>query len=214
MYVPPRYRQTDLPALFGLMREFSFATLVAADPAGGAPLAAHVPVEVSETADGTPVLHLHVARANPLGAALAAGARVRVIFQGPHHYISPAWYDHPNVPTWNYLAVHAEGPARELTGDELRATMAALTRRYEAPNGARAVLLEKLPPDYVAAQLRAIVGAEIRVERLSGAWKLSQNRDTRNYAAVIAELEKLASADATAIAAAMRAANPHHPSEQ
>lgn len=211
MYIPARYRQTDLPALFGLMREFPFATLVAADPAGAAPLAAHVPVEVTEAADGTAALHLHVARANPLGAVLAAGAQVRVIFQGPHHYISPSWYDHVNVPTWNYLAVHAEGPARELTGDELWAVMARLTRRYEAPNDVRAVLMENMPPAYVAPQLRAIVGAEIRIECLSGAWKLSQNRDAPNYAAVIAELEKIGSPDAAAVAAAMRGVNPHTP---
>lgn len=204
MYVPPRYRQTDLPALFGLMRDFPFATLIAADPSGGVPLAAHVPVEVAEDDTGAAVLRLHVSRANPLGKVLAAGARVRVIFQGPHHYISPSWYDHPNVPTWNYLAVHAEGPARELTGDELHTAMADLTRRYESPHGERAALMENLPPDYVARELRGIVAAEISIEHLTGAWKLSQNRDAKNFAAVITELEKLDSADAVAIATEMR----------
>jgi len=204
MYVPPRYRQKKLPALFGLMREYPFATLVAADPAGGAPLAAHVPVEVGEDGTGSAVLRLHVARANPIGRLLAGGARVRVIFQGPHHYISPAWYDHPNVPTWNYLAVHVEGVARELTGEELYGAMAELTRRYESPNGERAVLMEGLPADYVARELRGIVGAEVRIERLTGAWKLSQNRDAKNLEAVIRELEQLATAEARAIAEEMR----------
>lgn len=208
MYVPARYRQTELPALFGLMRDFPFATVITADPAGGAPLATHAPVEVAEAADGSAVLHLHVARANPQGAALAAGLPTRVVFQGPHHYISPAWYDHPNVPTWNYLAVHAQGQPRELTGDELRVVMACLTRRYEEPNGDRAVLFESLPPAYATAQLRAIVCVEVVIERLSGAWKLSQNRDATNFAAVIAELEHLGTAEATAIAQQMRGVQP------
>lgn len=204
MYVPPRYRQTDLPALFGLLRDFPFATVVCPDPAGGAPLATHAPVEVGEGGAGEAVLHLHVARANPQGAALAAGLPVRVVFQGPHHYISPAWYDHPNVPTWNYLAVHVLGRPRELRGEELRRVMSQLTRRYEAANGERAVLMESLPADYVERQLRGIVGVEVTIEQITGAWKLSQNRDATNFAAVIAELERLANPEAAAVAQAMR----------
>ena len=48
-----------------------------------------------------------------------------MIFEGPHGYVSPSWYEtRPNVPTWNYVAIHVHGTLRAVEdADELRADL-------------------------------------------------------------------------------------------
>ena len=67
--------------------------------------------------------------------------------------------------------------------------------------GKRAVLMmEEGHPDYIEQMLKAIVGIEICVTRISGKWKTSQNRPAHDRAGVSAALR--ASGDANAIAMA------------
>jgi transcriptional regulator len=175
MYSPKHFEQTDPAALAALMRDYPLAMLVHQGPDGLA--ADHIPLEFD--ADSR-TLRGHVARANPLWRQ-AAGQPVLAVFRGPEAYVSPSWYPskaehHKVVPTWNYAVVHAHGP---LTAVEdapwLHALVSRLTSHHESPQ-ARPWAVTDAPEDYVQQMLRAIVGIEIRVERLVGKWKLSQNR--------------------------------------
>jgi transcriptional regulator len=56
------------------------------------------------------------------------------------------------------------------------------------------------PPDYIEKMVAQVVGVELRVERLVGKWKVSQNQPAANRAGVIAGLE--ADGDAQAVAMA------------
>ena len=47
----------------------------------------------------------HLSSTNPLIKALQDNPIVKVIFTGPHGYISPRWHSEQIVPTWNYAAV-------------------------------------------------------------------------------------------------------------
>jgi len=111
MYIPNSHRADDRAQLHGLMRQYNFATLVTQHE--DAPFATHLPflLDTERGAHGT--LLAHLARANPQWRDFVAGREVLVIFQGPHAYISPSWYQvHPSVPTWNYAVVHAYGVPR------------------------------------------------------------------------------------------------------
>jgi transcriptional regulator len=131
----------------------------------------------------------HFARANPHGQALLAAQHVMAIFQGPHAYISPSWYDHhPSVPTWNYAVVHAHGKARPIDEDELRGLLARLSAKYESGRPAP-WRMEDLAEDYVAKMVTAIAGFAIDVERIEGKFKLSQNRPGRDAERVAAALQ-------------------------
>jgi transcriptional regulator len=146
----------------------------------------------------------HVARANAQWQALEGADHVLAVFQGPHAYISPSWYEqHPSVPTWNYAAVHASGRARLMDEAELHELLMRLSSTYEAGRE-NAWRMSDLPAAYVDSMLKMIVGFELVVERLEGKFKLSQNRPAE-VARVIAALEREGE---TGVAALMRAAAP------
>lgn len=113
MYIPPAFRVDDLSEVHRLMREARSATLVTATAEGlvGTPL----PMILDEREGPYGTLYAHVARANTQWKLPATGEAM-AIFSGPEAYVTPSWYvakqeTHKVVPTWNYVAVHAYGPA-------------------------------------------------------------------------------------------------------
>lgn len=202
MYVPKPFQEDDPDRLMDAIRAYPFALLVSAGPEG--PEATHLPVL---PADGQPLrLVTHMARANPQWRAIEADPRVRVVFAGPHGYVSPRWYaTAAQVPTWNYVAVHALGRAR-LVHDpaELEAMVAGLAAAFEG-DGPDAWTLAHLPESVKQALLANIVGVEVAVERLVGSWKLNQNKRPADRAGVIEALAASPRAEDAALRAAMQA---------
>ena len=190
MYMPELYREGDLPTLHALMRDYSFATLVTQHE--GVPFASHLPLilEPDEGPYGT--LFGHMALANPQWRGFDASQDVLVIFQGPHTYVSPSWYEvELSVPTWNYAAVHAYGTPRLITEYEAcYALLDTLVRTHEA-QFARPWLLQ-LPEDYVRQMMQGIVAFAMRITRLEGKLKLSQNRSLTDQQNVAATLQQSA----------------------
>lgn len=199
MYTPPAFREDRPEVLEALIRAHPLATLVTAG-AGGL-IANLVPFFLAATPQGD-VLRAHMARANDQLASLRAGAEALVIFQGPQAYVSPAWYptkqEHGRaVPTWNYAVVQVRGTPRVIEDpDWLLAQISELTRRQESGRPDPWAVTDA-PADYVAAQMRAIVGVEIPVSRIDGKWKASQNQPEANRRGVIRGLREVA-ADAMA----------------
>lgn len=120
----------------------------------------------------------HVAKANPVWKR--AGA-VFVTFTPLDGYVSPSWYpskrEHGKVvPTWNYLTVHVHGTMQAHHDHAwLRQTVTDLTDVHESRIGS-AWKVSDAPPSFIDAQLQAIVGVEISIDRIEGKAKLSQNR--------------------------------------
>ena len=203
MYIPKTFREDDLGQLQALMWRYSFAILVTqnasshstssgqagAEP-GGAPFATHLPFVLDAERGPYGTLLAHMARANPQWQSFGEGREALVIFQGPHAYISPSWYDvEPSVPTWNYAAVHAYGVPRivedtaaldRMLHDLVDVNEAAFEQPWEL----------RLPDDYMRGKLRAIVGFEIEITRLEGKLKMSQNRTGRERERVAAALRQ------------------------
>ena len=204
MYVPPSFAESDPAALFDLMERYSFALLVSTH--GGEPFATHLPLVLDRAAGPHGTLLAHVARANPHWRSLV-GQPTLAVFSGPHAYVSPTWYaaDHM-VPTWNYVAVHAYGTA-ELVEDrgELLALLARSVAVYEAGQP-RPWELDAGSP-VVDRLLGQIVGFRLRVERLEGKWKLSQNHPAERRERVIAALRE-AGGEAATVAEWMATRSP------
>lgn len=183
MYVPKHFEIADPAWCHALMRAQSFAVMITADDAG-APFATHLPFLVDHERGPKGTLRGHVARANPHWRYLAAGRPTLVVFSGAHAYVSPSWYaQHPAVPTWNYVVVHASGtgvlveePAR------VRTLLADLVHAHERVGQPAAWSLESLPADYVDGMQRGIVAFEIPIDKLEGKAKLSQNRSAEDQA--------------------------------
>ena len=190
MYMPELFREDDLPTLQALMQDYSFATLVTQHES--VPFATHLPLilEADEGPYGT--LFGHVARANPQWRYFEASQEVLVIFQGPHTYVSPSWYEvELSVPTWNYTAIHAYGTPRLITDyDACYALLDTLVRTHEA-QFARPWLFQ-LPEDYVRKMMLGIVAFAIPITRLEGKFKLSQNRSLTDQQYVAVTLQQSA----------------------
>ena len=187
MYIHPLNKWEDEPEIVDFIRTNAFATLIS--QVEGKPWATHLPFVLGKNNSGEPVLSGHLAKANQQWKLISENEDVLVIFQGPHAYISSSWYNHENVPTWNYLAVHVTGKIRLIEGEELMDHLKSLTNIYEEgrPNRVR---VETMSESYVAGQLRALVGFEIKIEEVKGAAKLSQNRDNVNYQNIVEKLKE------------------------
>ncbi|WP_296657006.1 FMN-binding negative transcriptional regulator [Paraburkholderia sp.] len=179
MYVPAHFEENRRDVLDALIAAQPFGSLVTHGPAGLD--ANHIPVEFEPANGPFGTLRAHVARANPVWQEAAAAPDALVIFQGPCAYVSPSWYPskhetHRQVPTWNYIVVHAHGHiVVHDDEDYVRGVVARLTRKMEAGEPVPWKMGDA-PADYLTQMLGAIVGIEIQVTKLVGKWKLSQNK--------------------------------------
>ena len=189
MYQPPLFREDRLEVQHALIRAHPLGLLVTAGPAGL--LANPLPFLVDPQGSERGTLRVHMARANPQWRELQGVAECLVVFQGPQDYVTPSWYATKRetgkvVPTWNYATVHAWGRPQVIEdAGWLRQQIEDLTRSREhrrAPPWA----VGDAPEDFVAAQIKAIVGVEIPIARIEGKWKVSQNRPAADRAGVIA----------------------------
>ncbi|MEO5817266.1 MAG: FMN-binding negative transcriptional regulator [Gemmatimonadaceae bacterium] len=192
MYIPRLNAEQDTTALRVFIGANPFATLVTAS---GGLFATHLPL-ILRVADGPlGTLEGHVARANMHHKLVDGATDALVIFSGPHGHITPTWYpskieDDRVVPTWNYVAVHAYGIARFRDDAEfLAAHVARLTERHESARGSD-WRTDDPPSEYLAQQLKAIVGVEIEITKLEGKWKMSQNRSMADVDGVIEGLRQ------------------------
>jgi transcriptional regulator len=189
MYVPKHFEEDDPAVLHTLMQDYSFATLVSTGD-DGVPLATQLPFVLDSRPSPFGTLRAHMALGNHQWHTLVAEREVLVIFQGPHTYITPSWYENPlSVPTWNYATVQAYGRPRLIEDrDALYSHLRSLVEKHES-QFAEPWRLDSLPEEYVTKMMKGIVGFEIEITRLTGKFKMSQNRTERERERITAELE-------------------------
>jgi transcriptional regulator len=186
IYLPTHFSVADRVNQIGVMRAFPFATL--ASVAEGAPAFSHVPIVVEERGDSV-VLLGHVSIANPHWKSWSAEQQVSVIFHGPNGYVSPRLYSvREAVPTWNYIAVHAQGRLRAIeTSDGKERILKALIDVHDVEYRAQ---WDELTEEFREKMKRGIVGFEIAVERIDAKFKLSQNRSAQDRASVLDAMQR------------------------
>ena len=185
MYVPKLNQMEDRAALLGYMRTYSFAALASAGPAGL--MATHLPFVVDEH-EGRITLLAHMAKANPQWRDFAAGADAMAIFMQPHAYVSPRLYDsRQNVPTWNYVAVHAYG--RPVLIEERAAKVELQKKLIRQHDASYLTQMAELPESYIDAKLAAIVSFSLVVDRIDARYKLSQDKNPAERERIARELE-------------------------
>jgi len=200
MYQPPAFREDRIEVQHQLIRSHPLGLLITAGPGGL--LANPFPFLLDQDSSGKGTLRLHIARANPQWRELEAVEECLVVFQGPQAYVTPSWYATKRetgkvVPTWNYATVHAWGRPRVMNDD------AWLRRQIEDLTASRENLraapwhVDDAPADFVAMQMRAIVGVQIPIGRIEGKWKMSQNRPEADRTGVIAGFREAGGAGET-----------------
>ena len=197
MYAPPLFKNDNLAQIHEFIDENGFANLVG--HVQGKLWASHIPLMFSK--DRT-TLYGHLSRGNQQWRALQHIDEVLAIFNGPNAYISSSWYDHENVPTWNYIAVHVYGKARLIEGEELITSLSDLTDKYEK-NSRHPVSVSGMSQAYFQKELRGLVGIAIEIKDIEASYKLSQNRHERDHGNIIVELNQRNQGADAAVAKAM-----------
>ncbi|MDH3588297.1 MAG: FMN-binding negative transcriptional regulator [Gammaproteobacteria bacterium] len=197
MYTPRSFRVDDPDLLGAFMQAYSFCTLITAGADDS--YVSHVPVLIDRDQDDFTLLG-HLARPNPHASQLN-GRRATAIFHGPHSYISPHWYaDSREVPTWNYASVHTSGVVQ--TFDDSASLSELVDRMVEFYEALYNTGWDRqLPDDYRQRQLTHIVGFRLSVERLSGKFKLGQNRSLADQDGMLTQMQDSANSDSRELAA-------------
>ena len=203
MYIPNLYKNENQTEIEQFISENGFAILV--NQTNGKLWATHIPLILGTNSNpetSGQILIGHISKLNPQAESFKQNDEVLAIFNGSHSYISSSWYDHENVPTWNYLAVHVYGKIRLHSFEESIEGLKKLVNKYEAKSE-KPIRIEDLS-EKTMREARGIVSFEIEITNIEAQKKLSQNRDDKNYKNIISELEKTNDSQAIAIANEMK----------
>lgn len=184
MYVPKKHRPDTFENVFEFIQKYSFGILIS--QIENNLQAVHIPFLIKKSGEQI-ILTGHVAKANPLTNAIVDQQDVMLIFSEPHSYVSSSWYDHVNVPTWNYIAVHVYGKIQVMEGDELKEELKKMVDLYEEGRPNR-FHLEDMPEDMLQAHIKGITAFKVTSTKIEANYKLSQNRNDKNYTEVIRQL--------------------------
>lgn len=189
MFIPDDFKEVRSAEIAKIMQDFPLASIVAHTQQGL--IATHVPLLMKST----DVLVGHIAVENHMSQLVTENQEVLCIFQGSNAYISANYYpskfeDHKKVPTWNYQVVHVYGTINFFTDKKSKlAALGMLTKQSErTANGAAGWKMSDAPVDYINALLDDLIVFEIQISKILAQSKLSQNRDERDFKAVVHEL--------------------------
>jgi len=180
MYLPKHFHEPNTSVMQDFMRAHPLAAVITLND--NRIEANHIPLMVFNDPLPYGVLQGHIARANPIWYEHPTDSEVLTIFQGIESYISPSWYASKQetgkvVPTWNYVSVHARGKLRVIDDAHwLRHHLESMVSHHEKKCKHAPWKLTDAPDDFIAMQIKSIIGIEIVITELQGKWKVSQNR--------------------------------------
>ena len=181
MYTPPKFRIDDPVLIRSFIEKNSFGLLLSID--GGDIHDTHTPFVY--TGDGR--LLGHIAKANPQWRSWSKASAVKVIFTGPHSYISPRFYvSEFAVPTWNYTAVSITGRIEIIEEED---TVLQFLDRLIADNepSSDPWILDRTDERYLNL-LSGIVVFSISLNSVEASFKLNQNKSNEDQSKVVESL--------------------------
>ncbi|MEH7342552.1 FMN-binding negative transcriptional regulator [Bacillus sp. JJ1532] len=198
MYIPKHFEMRELEAVYDVIQENGFATLFSQH--NGMPFATHLPLMLDKEKT---YLYGHFARPNPQWKDIE-NQTVLAVFHGPHCYISPSWYEtNKAVPTWNYVTVHVYGEVELIADDqELIDSLQDLVLKYEAPDSS--YRLQDVDANFLDGMNKGVQGFKIKINKIEGKAKLSQNHSSYRKELIVNQLEKSSNMDEKKIAFLMK----------
>jgi len=188
MYHFSYFKEKDRQRILAFMEAYPFAFLTGSD-LSGAQVATQIPFLMEER-DGELFLQGHIMRNTDHHRAFSENPNALVVFAGPGAYVSATWYTNPQGgSTWNYMSVHVQGKIHFMSDDGLMQFMKRLTLKFENGDTHSPTIVDNLPGSYLDKMMPAIVGFEIKAEKMDNVFKLSQNKDEKSYLNIISKLE-------------------------
>ena len=202
MYNFSYFKEKDKQTILDFIEENPFAFMTGSYLSGGQ-VATQIPLLLEER-NGELFLQGHFMRNTDHHKAFIENPNALLVFTGPSCYVSASWYSNPQIgSTWNYMSVHIGGQVNFMLNDELIAFMRKLTLKFEKGNSQSLTFYDNLPDQFLNKMMPAIVGFEIKAEKMENVFKLSQNRDEKSYLNIISKLEEQGG-NSTLIALEMR----------
>jgi len=190
MYHFSYFKEKDKQTILDFIEEHPFAFLTGSF-LSGEQVATQIPFLMTEK-NGELFFRGHVMRNTDHHKAFLENPNALLVFSGPHCYVSASWYSNPHMgSTWNYMSVHAAGKVRMMSEDELISLMRDLTLKFEKGNTESLTFYDNLPEEFLTKMMPAIVGIEIKAEKMDNVFKLSQNRDEQSYLNIISKLQEI-----------------------
>jgi len=190
MYNFSYFKENDKQTILNFIEENPFAFMTGSYLSGGQ-VATQIPILLDER-NGELFLQGHFMRNTDHHKAFIENPNALIVFTGPSCYVSASWYNNPQIgSTWNYMSVHVSGEVNFMTNEELIAFMRKLTLKFEKGNTQSLTFYDNLPEQFLNKMMPAIVGFEIRADKIENVFKLSQNRDEKSYLNIISKLDEL-----------------------
>ncbi len=198
MYIPKHFKIDDEEVIFDFIEKYGFATLFSQHK--GEPYATHLPLMLNKSENA---LYGHFAHPNEQWKD-AENQQVLAVFQGPHCYISPSWYETMKaVPTWNYVSIHVYGKLEVIEDKkEIFDSLNDLVNKYESPDSP--YNLNEVEPRFIEGLSRGIVAFKINITKIEAKAKLSQNHSVERQERVIKQLENTSHQDNIQVATLMK----------
>jgi transcriptional regulator len=189
MYNFSYFKEKDQSRILDFITENPFAFITGSSLSGNQ-IATQIPI-LAEVREGELFLQGHIMKNTDHHKAFSENPKSLTVFTGPDAYVSASWYSNPQMgSTWNYMSVHVNGEMNFMTDEELVLFMKKLTLQFEGGNKQSQTFYDNLPDSFLNKMMPAIVGFEIKADKIDNVFKLSQNRDEESYLNVISELEK------------------------
>lgn len=189
MYNFSYFKEKDKKTILNFIEENPFAFMTGSF-LSGAQVGTQIPVLLEER-NGELFLQGHIMRNTDHHKAFVENPNALLVFTGPSCYVSASWYSNPQIgSTWNYMSVHIAGQLTFMSNEELKQFMRRLTLKFEKGNTASLTFYDNLPDEFLSKMMPAIVGFEIKAEKIENVFKLSQNRDEKSYLNIISKLEE------------------------
>lgn len=185
MYQPKKYQNDDSHFIFNFIREYPFATIVLQ---GSKMMATHIPVLIEGSAEDFR-LYAHIANHNPMWDHLENEKEILVIFKSPDAYISSSWYTNPDIPTWDYAAVHVNARLQLQTDKELQRSLENLISHFE--KGQENPLdINQIPEKVWNENFKEITGFWLTPTSVSGVAKFHQGFQQKDLQNISKQLNK------------------------
>ena len=195
-----QYKHTDPSLVKAMVETFPFAAVVVNGANG--PLIAQAPMTFREGPTAAGTLEFHLAKANPIAAAMVDGAPITIFIRGPGAEVSPSWFTSTfpdpkadrsrTAPTYNYLSIVINGRLELMDDRALQNQIKDLVRASEPSDGWRP---EELAPDLWPAWMALIQGYRLRVDRFDLTAKLTPGDSNADKTGVLAGLRGRAKLD-------------------
>jgi transcriptional regulator len=190
MYHFSYFKEKDKQTILDFLEEYPFAFMTGSK-LNGEQVATQIPILIEER-DGELYLQGHIMRNTDHHKAFIENPKALMVFTGFNAYVSASWYTNPQIgSTWNYMSVHVNGNVNFMSNEGLIQFMKKLNLKFEKGNTQSQTIFDNLSDEYLSEMLPAIVGFELKAERIENVFKLSQNRDEKSYLNIISKLEEL-----------------------